>query len=472
MKKSTVSKNLALSFIKKNSLDTFNATFIARTMKEKLGLSHAVKTIQKYASAALKDIEKAKSIEQDLFKKDYGGYEADSESYYFTKNNKVTTLPIDVVGKILCGYAQEGLNLTKTQVAKTSKVSPEVITLVLNKLKFTKDSEIRLEAILDQYDERFHGEFIKTCMNNMLDGTPGYDDPVQEAVFDTYKKSAFNFKYMQRDLAIMMKEVGEHQFNAVQFNPSPSHISKEMTVFITDPHIGCKEDNYDVATVIKQLQTVSDKIRNYPNCKVNVVFLGDLFHSIVGTKHPDTWKSIEPGICGAQALITVSETIIGFLAAIINLNAVYIVGGNHDTLAPSLKDEPDSEGAKLLAYMISKALEPFRIPVIYDYHMISFSQENIQIIGIHGDTGIGKLPATELAWKYGDNSKYNLIMCGHVHSRTIARKDDNSRCRKMSVPAFAPQDAYAKRNGYDSLSGYMLVFGSDLPEIIDVPLKY
>lgn len=462
----TLEKSLMTSYFEK--MPDATITEIAKAIKKDENIDLYIPTIKRL----LTEYKSSVPVDQELFIKDYGTYKADSANYYFVKDKDTVIIPTEMVGKIVCAYTTEGLNRTKVQVSKILNITTAAVSLVLSKLKVTKDSDIKLEAILDQYDEKFHADFVKACMNAVLEESPNYEDPIKDAVFDTYKKSIFNCKHKERDLGVFVKTLGDHIYELATITPALPTITKEVTVVLADIHFGAGGDNYNKDAIIEKFKEISGNLRNYTDCKVNVILLGDIFHSISGTKHADIWKDMEPGIHGANAFIEATEVFTGFLSSIVNLNSVHIVGGNHDSLASNIREEPSAEGAKLFSYMLSKALEPYKISVHFDYHLLTFKHANMTIIGMHGDQATGKMQATELAWKFGDNSSYNVILSGHLHSRIINRRDDNTNCRKLFVPSFSPADAYAKRNGWSNLSGYVLITGKELPTIIDVPLKY
>lgn len=159
----TLEKSLMTSYFEK--MPDATITEIAKAIKKDENIDLYIPTIKRL----LTEYKSSVPVDQELFIKDYGTYKADSANYYFVKDKDTVIIPTEMVGKIVCAYTTEGLNRTKVQVSKILNITTAAVSLVLSKLKVTKDSDIKLEAILDQYDEKFHADFVKACMNAVLE---------------------------------------------------------------------------------------------------------------------------------------------------------------------------------------------------------------------------------------------------------------------------------------------------------------
>jgi len=64
-------------------------------------------------------------------------------------------------------------------------------------------------------------------------------------------------------------------------------------------------------------------------------------------------------------------------------------------------------------------------------------------------------------------------LTGHHHTRIISRGDDGYRARRISVPAFGPEDDYAKVSGYANNPGILIIQEkAGYPVVVDLPLIY
>jgi len=145
---------------------------------------------------------------------------------------------------------------------------------------------------------------------------------------------------------------------------------------------------------------------------------------------------------------------------------------NHDRMSSSRSEENTGEAAKLIAFMLDEILE---VPVVFDsYRVVDNDDPKMTMILLHGDKPIDKDSAQNIAWEYGDSSKFNYIAIGHMHSRKIEPKNDGLRARKVSLPAFSPADTYGKTVAHPAMPGYQLVQIGDngLPIVFDIPLNY
>ena len=260
-----------------------------------------------------------------------------------------------------------------------------------------------------------------------------------------------------------------------------SYTSNIGVAVIADLHLGAFVRNmiltpdYD-KEILKTRLELTAKLINANFNKENYIFIqGDLFESITGLNHINSWKQLE--LYGADAMIAAFELIRFFLLKIKNLKGVYIVGGNHDRLTSSNKEDTSSDGAKLVSYFLEREFSS--IDFEFSDAVITRTIDKINYVATHGHLGLCKKNIESLLLNYAPkNEYYNVAISAHLHSknRTIGMsdtiiQDSASYSGYIAPPLFTGND-YSEKGGWTSTAGFMEfqnVF--NIPKVTFTPLK-
>lgn len=403
-------------------------------------------------------------------------YTVDKLYYSLIYNKETFSIKVELVDKLFCAYSKKGMNLTKAQVQSFFKVDDNTFNAVFNRLNLTKDSEAYGPFTEEFMEPENIYSLVMNNVKELLSISNETDSATIEALVKEYKKAYVELanKNLRNDR--VMREIADtlKTIKVPVLDRDVTHIKespKWVNVVITDMHLGLQLPvfNYDIAR--EKLKQIAIDVNSMYAEKVYVSFLGDIIHTFSGVNHAGMWKTLESGAWGANSLTKPFELLREFLGSIRNLCVTTSVSGNHDRTLSDRELEESNEGAKLIFFMLKNSLTG--IEVIHTDHRTVFDIGNIRFINLHGDQGLDKKSADKIAWKYGDQSKFNFILEGHYHSRIIEKDNDCTSYRKMNCPAFAPTDDYAERLGVGSASGWLMITEVDgLPKIIDTPINY
>lgn len=242
-----------------------------------------------------------------------------------------------------------------------------------------------------------------------------------------------------------------------------------ILVTLSDLHIGAiiQDDrvveDYNVNVCVAKL----DKIAQYANetrRPIHIAILGDLIESFTGKNKQDTWKQIE--LHGAKVALTAFDVLYSFFSSLHNLQAVYLIGGNHDRITDDKKDDNQSQVAELLYGMFKRMTS---LPIEYDPLILQKSIDGISYLFMHGDKLIKNKNAAEIVLNYGKPNEFNLLVSGHKHNRII--RQDKVKFRDITIPSIVTGSGYERDHNWDSLSGFVMVESlNGTPKIIDFPL--
>ena len=248
----------------------------------------------------------------------------------------------------------------------------------------------------------------------------------------------------------------------------PKYEKKESTedtlnVFIGDIHAGAVGRDYDLKKIVELLSKISFKCNSF-NGSININLLGDIFESISGMNHPDTWKNIE--MHGAELIKETSKIVSSFLKSINNLSKVRIVGGNHDRFNKDKKDGNDGGAANVIAYI----LEVMGFDVEFDANYLVYDCSGIRYILEHGDKGLSKQNPYEKIFRLGSQELFNIIISAHEHTRI--KSPDGLNYRKITIASLIPNNSFGDSLGREGTSGYTAIFddGFKKPVVIDYTL--
>jgi UDP-2,3-diacylglucosamine pyrophosphatase LpxH len=388
-----------------------------------------------------------------------------------------------LVDKIFIAYNINGLNYTKAQIVNTLHTTFEVFNMLVNKLNLTKHSDLVGPYAKATIAASKQSDYIEDLTAEILDGFVANDSATANMVIREYKKKLADLHRIKssvvNELAALKEKLPQLKVKTVKHKNAKSNRSGKNPLYLVlaDLHIGLETEKFNSDIAWEKMSTIINEVNNEvlanKHDEVHIFILGDLPHTVSGLNHLDSWKTIEKGSWGANALIRPFEILAGLVSNIFNLKGVYGVGGNHGRLVASKEAEPSDEGEKLIFYMLD-LITPPEVDVEFDADRIMYESEHIKFILLHGDLPQDKQSGRELSWLFGDVNKYNLILLGHFHSRMIHKNDDGPNYRKMYCPSFVPTDQYAERLGVESVPGFLLIGETfdHLPYIKDIPINY
>lgn len=239
---------------------------------------------------------------------------------------------------------------------------------------------------------------------------------------------------------------------------------------IADLHFGSYVDNlirtkkFSIDILSKALRKAAEEVNKRGYKKVHVHILGDLIESFTGLNHKNSWKGLDKGMVGAEAVKLCCKVLHkDFLSNINNLIDVKIVAGNHDRVTSDNKEDVKGDAANLIGW----GLTLMGYEVEFNSLVITHVVDGICHILTHGHHALSKKSTKQLCWDYGVKGKFNLICEGHLHSiiqllSTTQRnsfttiKDDAVDHRRMNCPSFFTGNFFSESLGYTSESGFVI----------------
>jgi hypothetical protein len=253
-------------------------------------------------------------------------------------------------------------------------------------------------------------------------------------------------------------------------------------VKISDLHIGAfvrdmiRTQDYSLDVAVYRLRQAANIVNNAAYKTVHVHILGDLIESFTGLNHPTSWKEMEHGIHGANAVKVVASILHKhFLSRVHNLETVKIVAGNHDRISSSNKEDMTGQAAELVAWGLSL----MGYDIEFNPIVITHKVDGICHILTHGHHGISRLGTRDIVWEYGEKGYFNYICEGHLHSRIkkLARdhkvqRDDSLDFTRYVLPSFFTGNFYSESNGWTSNAGFVIIEdnGAGKPNTLDYSL--
>ena len=252
---------------------------------------------------------------------------------------------------------------------------------------------------------------------------------------------------------------------------------------LADVHAGAKvkdelrTEDFSPEILVQRLDDVASEINEAGFKEVTVVVLGDFIESFSGHNHANTFKSLEHGAYGANAVVMAYEMLTDFLNKVNNLSGITMVAGNHDR--SSIKADLDSTGDA--ATIIAKMLELSGQEVDYHPYVVAKDIDGIQYIFTHGHLGLSKKDISHVAWCHGKQGAYNFLIMGHYHSRSGTKPivqqqshlEDSIDFRAMYAPSLFTGNAYSAQSGWSSTAGFLLIWNAShgRPNVLDVAIK-
>lgn len=261
------------------------------------------------------------------------------------------------------------------------------------------------------------------------------------------------------------------------------------TVACADLHLGAKVSelirtpDFNVGILTQKISRIAEIVNKRNWKEVNFVLNGDYIESFQGLNHPSTFKSLQEGMWGANAVITTNKILCEHLfSKINNLKKVFLVSGNHDRTSIASNVDNTGEVGALLSYMLKLSLPD--VEIIYHPLLISHEIDGMNYIITHGNSLLSKQDLTTAVLNWGKQGIYNLMLEGHLHTRIVKRVIkqskhlvhnvdtvcfDEQRYRKIVLPALFTGNYWSESMGFGGVSGFVTAEnnGSGYPIVTD-----
>ncbi len=132
-----------------------------------------------------------------------------------------------------------------------------------------------------------------------------------------------------------------------------------------------------------------------------------------------------------------------------------VVMGNHDRSEIDRGDDKNRTPGKIAFKILQRELKGIIDITIPENNIINIKNDDIQLIGFHGDNNLVKRKSHELVNLYGSgNSAYHLIISGHYHRSRI---ECGTNYMEISLPSVCSTDEYILEDlGLNNLAGFIL----------------
>lgn len=287
-----------------------------------------------------------------------------------------------------------------------------------------------------------------------------------------YNIASGNVEESESELSIEeIKGLIEADLKTIQYRPLVSMKSKRpIVVSIADLHFGAYVDGlkktkpYSINILADLLQEVADITNEEESSEVHVHILGDLIESFTGLNHKNSWKGLQKGMIGAEAVKLSTKVLHDcLLSRIVNLKSVKIIAGNHDRVTSSKDEDDNGDAANLIAW----GLELMGYDVEFDGFVLTHLVDGINYIMLHGHDAISRKSTKDICWDYGKQGVFNFITEGHLHSiierlsteqrkKFTVVKDDAVDHRRMNIASLFTGNSYSEKLGYSSNSGFII----------------
>ena len=337
--------------------------------------------------------------------------------------------------------SQEELDQWTTLLEKARVEGPKSLLFEYDGGEIVFDGPCRTAEDLMKYHKVDPRKYIARPLESTYweTGMKGPDGPI------TVQNHRLKIKVVPKPLEILQfKEFAE---GLPKYEPNKIE-GDELNIFIGDVHAGAIGRDYNLKKIVELLSNIAFKANKFKG-KININLLGDIFESISGMNHPDTWKNIE--LHGADLIKETSKIIASFLKSINNLSKVRVVGGNHDRFNKDKKDGNDGGAANIIAYI----LEVMGFDVEFDSNFLVYDCGGIRYILEHGDKGLSKQNPYEKIFRLGSQDLFNIIISAHEHTRI--KGPDGLNYRQITIASLIPNNAFGDSLGREGTSGFTTI---------------
>tara|TARA_R110000803_G_C11937257_1_gene316116 strand:- start:52 stop:1188 length:1137 start_codon:yes stop_codon:yes gene_type:complete len=299
-------------------------------------------------------------------------------------------------------------------------------------------------------------------------GTPYYNIVFKEQLNEV----GVDLEHIRSVLNDELKRTYTHSFTS-------SKRDVEGVLKWADLHFGAHIENlvltkdYNADILLDGLIDSVEEINALGFKKNHVHIHGDLIESFSGLNHINSWMSMDKDMIGANAVMFCCDLLEKALSKIDNLGEIKIVAGNHDRLSKANDEDVKGGACELIAWGLR--LKGFSVE--FHPYVVTHLVNGINYICLHGDKGISKRATKDIIWDYGIKGKFNFVCEAHLHSlieklsvtqreKYKVIRDDAIDHRRMHLQSFFTGNYYSETLGYNSNSGYSIIWdnGKGLPK--------
>lgn len=434
---------------------------IARIVNKRLWVDltkYNVKLILQQSDQAEEVLEELNEDVQEI--KPYEVIEDWEEHYYLLTHktlNKTYKLSVAKIDQIFKDYSRHGRNLSGEDVLRKYKLKPEVFSLIKNKLRLYKASDV----ISPYTAEILSDEELEIKIDEAIDESLSI---TKDKMIVTYEKK---FKLEARkaikivgtyeaQLALLREAIEKHEPRTVE-KLTPNHIENQdrITVMISDLHIGKK----DTDLIKKRIDTIVTDIINRNEYYVDIIWLWDYVETIVeGWMHPGQIEHMEGPFWFdlVMEVVTILEDMLLRIWDAGKCVTLYWISWNHDRLTMSNVWDVEKTWGMYIYELIKRWLSKTNIEVNFlraEWNSIDLNGFNFIIN--HGTKWNTNMDAKRILWEHGVQNKHNIIAMGDKHHLEAMDVADNAT--KVIVPALAWAGEYDTRLVLSSYPWYVII---------------
>jgi len=414
------------------------------------------------------DIEKSKEKLNEVLseindeieeKKHYEVSEHEEELYYILEHkwlDKIFKIKIELVDQIFKDYSKHWNNLSWEDILRKYKLKPEVWSLIKNKLRLYKASDVISPYTAENLSEEELEEKIHEAIDENISRT-------KDKMIDTYDKKfkqeakkamkiAWNFEVQ---LDMLQKVIECYKPKKQDFTPETPKNNEEVTILFSDIHIWKK----DTHLIKERIHKMTNDIMNRRESIVNIVWLWDYVETIVEWgMHP--WQ-IEHMVWPfwfdlIMEVVALLENMLITLYKYWKKVKLLGISGNHDRLTSDNQWDMEKTWWIIIYELIKRGLQNLDIEINFfreEWNNIELDDFNL-IINHWTKNNTGKNPK-DILWEYWKQDKHNIIAFWDKHHLEMNDVADNAT--KVIVPALAWAWEYDKRLVLSSYPWYVII---------------
>lgn len=373
------------------------------------------------------------------------------------------SIPVELADQMFYEYSRHGLDLSQAQMRQKHDLKIWEWNAIKNTLFLYKDANV--------FSPHTEDNTPKENLQQMIDDRIGMkfkdkqrlvENSYNKATIKEYKKVIEKDQVQTFAIEKLLDELnditdGWHSQPAlVGRTPDFKTERRWIVATIADLHIGSRVENlaltpdYSPEKVRHLLDQIARRINDTHASDVTLVFMGDLIESFTGMNHQNTWHNVEYAMIGARLIKETMSVIEEFVAKVDNVRQILCVGGNHDRIPASKKDDPRGQVAEIVFYMLGR-LYGGEIEIRYEDLVMSQQIDGMQYVVTHGDRAAVR-DGRQAVIDYGDSKLFNVILTAHVHSRRV--NEDQKSYRWYAVPPVFTGNQYSEDNGWHARPGF------------------
>lgn len=397
------------------------------------------------------------------------GWEVQDDYYLITYRDSYLKFPVSRIDQIFLDFSSRGKNLSQHEVMVKYDIRPAEWHAIKNGLGLYKASDIFSPYTMENTPREDLEAMIEEKMAKLFRSKDVTIKAYQNSLNREYKKAINRLNLKELENQAFADHLLEHleRLTPITLKTSPEpRPPKEATVgvlVVADLHIGAetaadlsRTPRFDSAILKSRLSEVAQNCNSRGYDEVIVVCLGDLIESFTGLNHKNSWKGVEKGMWGSEVVIKAYEILSGFISELHNFSRLYTVSGNHDRSTSANDEDTTGEIGRLIAYFLQTLLGKNRVEDLGDIGSFVLG-DCINVIPTHGHLYLSKQRAAEMAWKYGKQGYYNLILEGHLHSLMIKTRDEGMDFLKIICKSVFSGNLYSDQSGFDGSAGYLFI---------------